>query len=453
MNICARRVLIVRTLLSAGVVLAATIIAFRLEAAPLASLASIVASIASIGAWTLNALISIAVIALLTRSLITATAMAAWLLELSFNKPGATFLVILTAASWLVVALPLAFLASVRGGLGDPLLDERSWKRIPFLTPIPLGLLLALVVVDSLEVAGPPMLLHLAFTSAGSVVVALYSGSIVEALALGAVSSLGPLGFVLIGSRVSFSYIDPGGCSGIVLGRLVSIEDSGARVKMATGGGSFFAVKSVGPLCTVSSKAILALGRRPIIWVYGRAPRSMIDSITPKPALVIKVGENADDTDLEEILSETSAIIASGGTATVTIDPTRAQVAIGVAEFFIEAASSSGAKAVIIEAGGLEEEVLKRIVEAATRKSRHVVVTLNSIPWTGPSLMPRFHADSSGIIAIELEDPGDKAKIVSTLFSSSEARTLARRILATREYGVGYPYCGGKPFIFRVEYQ
>ena len=450
MDICTRRVLMVKTLLSATIALAATAAAYKVRPPQLTSLASIVASIATLGVWTLNALISIAAIALLTRSLTIATAMSAWLFELGSAKPGSTLFAAITIASWLIVVLPLASIASIRGGLGDSLLDRKSWRQAPFLTPIPLGLLVALITLELLEAPKTLSILHLAFTGLSSIIVAFYSHSISEAIILGALSGLGPLGLVIAGSRIAFSHIDPGACPGIPVGRLVSIEDTGIRVKMATSGGSIFSMKSVGPVCTKPLRAVLALRDQAIIWVYGRAPKRLFESLLPRPALIIRTTGHPMGGDLEELLSDTSTIIAAGGTAEVSLDPSQAQIVIGVAELLVDTAGDSGAKAVLVEAAGLGEDFLKRIAARATRKIGLTIVAINNVPWTSPSLMPRFYAASSGIIAIGVEDPGDRAKIASTLFSSNEARSLARKLLSSKEYGIGYPYCNGKPFIFKI---
>jgi len=451
LDICSRRVLMVRSSISLVIAVSSTLIAFRVEIDPVTGLASVISSIVNIGVWAINAAISMISLALLTRSLVVCTAMSLWLLEIGFLKLASTIPIFMVVSSWLAITLTMIVMASTRGGVGDSVLDTRSWRLSPLITPLPLGLLTSLLVVRVMEMPLLPAIIHLASSAASAVVASLYSHNLAEATALGVAAGLGPLGLVVIGARVAFSRINPGVCEGLVIGKLVAVEDSGSRAKMATAHGSLFTLKGTGLLCTRQADAVLALrGSRKLIWVYGRPSKNLLSLIAPKPALIIKMGREAHARDPEEMLSEISSIISSGGTAEAILDPSQAQLAVGVAEALIDVAKESGVKSVVIEVTGLSEEHVLRLAKKATRSIEVTVVQLNNVPWTGPSLMPRFHADSSGIIVTSLEDPGDRVKIVSSLFTSSWSQSIARRLLASPKYGVAYPYCGDKPLIFLI---
>ncbi|MCX8196305.1 MAG: hypothetical protein N3F67_04430 [Acidilobaceae archaeon] len=313
-------------------------------------------------------------------------------------------------------ALALAALFFRR--IGEPIVDlfsdPRGWSPTALASAA-----VSLYAIDSF--LGAPCELGAIFY-ASSLLSALLSSimarGVAEALVLGAVSGLGPLGLTLVLLYSSFRPLPTRKCAGVDVGELVGYR-SHACVNRSMFSTKDDAWRQEVMACSQRGRALLELQEPWILWVYGKSSRSVAEAIARRLGGFKIVSER---------------------------DSSLKPRALRLAELQAEASSVDGDVWLDLP-GDLQPEEIQALAFDVARRARRVIVTVPEVPWK-EGLMPRGPARGVGVILAGLEDPAQAERAAQVLLPGSEG---AREKMVEGSLLFGFPGCGSTLLAFKED--
>ncbi len=353
--------------------------------------------------------------------------------------------------------LSLIVLSQFRGGFREPLIDvvrtPRTWSPTALASAALTLYLSDQLLLSRLGLGCDFKTLYYASSIVSAIIASSSSTMLLESLALGLLSGLGPLGLLAATAYASTRPLNPPECGGVHVGSLIGFTSKVSDVRALIPAKGYRAGGEV-LACSRGGSAVLELEEPWIIWVYGGNAsligRSIVEKLGGGASIrlgligpPIEILESRIDEALRGLRGGKIAEIPLGG-----VEPLEARIVL--APSLASSLASRGVYTILLDLQGLplrQEDVAKVSFETSKNVKR-LIVALSEIPWAEPRLAPLGPARSSAFIIASLPDPA-QAETIARVLSPAQAESL-KEYMVRGDVLIAYPGCGKSIIAFQI---